>query len=78
MKASPIFPFATSRSGPCDQPQSTVKSTLCAFELNFAVNNQGHSVVRRPAWEDAEGGTRNFHDASHLTFHRMADFRHRH
>lgn len=32
-------------------------------------------AVSRTAFEDAEGGARNFHDANYLTFHRVKDFR---
>lgn len=32
-------------------------------------------AVCRTAYDDAEGGARNHHDANYLTFHRVADFR---
>lgn len=32
-------------------------------------------AVCRMAWDDAEGGARNNHDANHLTFHRWKNFR---
>lgn len=34
-------------------------------------------VVSRTAFDDAEGGARNYHDANYLTFHRVKDFRSR-
>jgi hypothetical protein len=34
-------------------------------------------VVSRTAFDDAEGGARNYHDANSLTFHRVKDFRSR-
>lgn len=34
-------------------------------------------AVCRTAWDDADSGARNFHDANYLTFHRIADFRQR-
>ena len=34
-------------------------------------------VVSRTAFDDAEGGAHNYHDANYLTFHRVKDFRSR-
>ncbi len=34
-------------------------------------------IVCRTAWDDADGGARNEHDANYLTFHRIRNFRER-
>jgi len=34
-------------------------------------------VVSRTAFDDAEGGAHDYHDANYLTFHRVKDFRSR-